>query len=29
MINGKWVPSTGFNTLMGTPTGPYCRDLDK
>jgi len=29
MINGKWTPSTGFQTLTGTPRGPYCRDLDK
>jgi NADH dehydrogenase (ubiquinone) flavoprotein 2 len=24
----KWHPQTGVETLMGTPTGPYCRDLD-
>jgi NADH dehydrogenase (ubiquinone) flavoprotein 2 len=29
VVNGKWVPSPGgHQTLMGTPRGPYCRDLD-
>eukprot|EP00798_Chlamydomonas_sp_ICE-L_P007333 gene7333-455_t len=28
VIGGKWVPSKGNTTLTGTPTGPYCRDLD-
>ncbi|KIY97508.1 NADH dehydrogenase (ubiquinone) flavoprotein 2 [Monoraphidium neglectum] len=23
----KWVPSSGTQTLTGTPRGPYCRDL--
>jgi NADH dehydrogenase (ubiquinone) flavoprotein 2 len=29
IVNGKWVASPGgTQTLMGTPRGPYCRDLD-
>jgi NADH dehydrogenase (ubiquinone) flavoprotein 2 len=29
IVNGKWVPSPGgFQTLVGPPPGPYCRDLD-
>jgi NADH dehydrogenase (ubiquinone) flavoprotein 2 len=29
VVGGKWVPSPGgTQTLMGTPRGPYCRDLD-
>lgn len=29
IVKGKWVPSPGgHQTLMGTPRGPYCRDLD-
>jgi NADH dehydrogenase (ubiquinone) flavoprotein 2 len=29
VVGGKWVPhSEGQTTLMGTPRGPYCRDLD-
>ncbi|KAG1675386.1 hypothetical protein FOA52_012305 [Chlamydomonas sp. UWO 241] len=30
MINGKWVPEKAgtVHTLTGTPTGPYCRNLD-
>lgn len=28
VINDKWVPSTGEQTLTGTPPGPYCRNLD-
>lgn len=27
--DGKWIPSTGVQTLTGTPPGPYCRDLSK
>lgn len=26
--NGKWIPSTGTQTLSGTPRGPFCRDLE-
>lgn len=28
VINDKWVPSSGPQTLTGTPPGPYCRNLD-
>jgi NADH dehydrogenase (ubiquinone) flavoprotein 2 len=31
VVNGKWVadmPGPEGQTLMGTPPGPYCRDLD-
>lgn len=29
VINNKWVPSEGPQTLAGELPGPYCRDLDK
>jgi NADH dehydrogenase (ubiquinone) flavoprotein 2 len=28
VVGNKWVPAKGAETLMGTPRGPYCRNLD-
>lgn len=29
VISGKWVPSTGAQTLTGPPPGPRAPNLDK